>query len=77
MTPLAGILDQYRTVALTEREKGTYFEELIRTYFRYEASFADLYDTPLTRTICRFALIPTLGGAIRDRWQEPAVSASP
>ena len=38
------ILDQYRAAAQTEREKGTYFEELIRTYFRYEASYADLYS---------------------------------
>ena len=38
------ILDKYRAAAQTEREKGTYFEELIRTYFRYEASYADLYS---------------------------------
>src|SRR5690606_36042998 len=33
-----------RQTSLTEREKGTYFEELIRTYFRYEATYADLYS---------------------------------
>ena len=44
MTALTDILDQYRQIAQTEREKGTYFEELIRTYFRYEASYADLYS---------------------------------
>ncbi len=44
MTPLQNILDSYRSTSQTEREKGTYFEELIRTYFRYEASYADLYS---------------------------------
>jgi len=44
MTPLQGILDAYRTNSMSEREKGTYFEELIRTYFRYEATYADLYS---------------------------------
>jgi hypothetical protein len=38
------ILEKYRAASQTEREKGTYFEELIRTYFRYEASYADLYS---------------------------------
>ena len=38
------ILAKYRAASQTEREKGTYFEELIRTYFRYEASYADLYS---------------------------------
>jgi predicted helicase len=28
----------------TEREKGNYFEELICTYLRYEAAYADLYS---------------------------------
>ena len=40
---LQDILAKYRATSLTEREKGTYFEELIRTYFRFEASYADLY----------------------------------
>ena len=44
MTPLESILAQYRTAAQSQKEKGSYFEELIRTYFRYEASYADLYD---------------------------------
>jgi predicted helicase len=44
MTPLDTILAAYRATSQTEREKGTYFEELIRTYFRYEASYADLYS---------------------------------
>ena len=38
------ILEKYRAASQTEREKGTYVEELIRTYFRYEASYADLYS---------------------------------
>ena len=44
MTPLQKILDAYRNDSKTEREKGTYFEELICTYFRYEATYADLYS---------------------------------
>ena len=38
------ILATYRAKSQTEREKGSYFEELIRTYFRFEASYADLYS---------------------------------
>jgi len=44
MSPLKSILAKYREAAQTEREKGTYFEELVRTYFRYEATYADLYS---------------------------------
>jgi predicted helicase len=44
MTALQNILAQYRADSRTEREKGTYFEELVRTYFRYEASYVDLYS---------------------------------
>ena len=41
---LSDILAKYRATAQTARETGTYFEELLRTYFRYEASYADLYS---------------------------------
>lgn len=44
MTALEKLLDTYRTVAVTEREKGTYFEELICTYLRNEATYKDLYS---------------------------------
>ncbi len=44
MTPLQTILARYRSDSHTEREKGSYFEELIRTFFRYEAAYADLYS---------------------------------
>ncbi len=44
MSPLQSILAAYRAISQSEREKGTYFEELIRTYFRFEASYADLYS---------------------------------
>ena len=44
MSPLQQILTNFRNVSQTEREKGTYFEELIRTYFRYEATYAGLYS---------------------------------
>ena len=44
MTALSTLLDSYRSAALTEREKGTYFEELICVYLRNEATYRDLYD---------------------------------
>ena len=44
MTALQKLLDAYRRASKSEREKGTYFEELIRTYFRYEATYSDLYS---------------------------------
>jgi len=44
MTPLQAILKAYRDAAVTEREKGTYFEELILCYLRNEASYRDLYS---------------------------------
>ncbi|WP_415906556.1 DEAD/DEAH box helicase [Neptuniibacter sp. QD72_48] len=44
MTALEKILDAYRNISQTEREKGTYFEELICTYLRHEATYADLYS---------------------------------
>jgi len=44
MSALSALLDAYRSAALTEREKGTYFEELICTYLRNEATYRDLYD---------------------------------
>ena len=43
-SPLERILAHYRVTSQTQKEKGSYFEELIRTYFRYEASYADLYS---------------------------------
>jgi len=44
MTALQQLLDSYRTQSQTEREKGTYFEELILVYFRHESTYADLYS---------------------------------
>ncbi len=43
MTALQALLNTYRNAAQTEREKGTYFEDLIVTYLRNEASYKDLY----------------------------------
>ena len=43
-TPFQEILSTYRSVSRTEREKGTYFEELIRTYLRHEPVYTDLYS---------------------------------
>ena len=44
MTALESLLDTYRQASITEREKGTYFEELILCYLRNEASYRDLYS---------------------------------
>ncbi|PHR17757.1 MAG: damage-inducible protein [Sphingopyxis sp.] len=44
MSALSSLLDSFRTAAVTEREKGTYFEELICAYLRNEATYSDLYD---------------------------------
>ncbi|MCW8158213.1 DEAD/DEAH box helicase [Stutzerimonas stutzeri] len=44
MSALSALLDVYRSAAVTEREKGTYFEELICAYLRNEATYRDLYD---------------------------------
>ena len=43
MTALQKLLTTYRQASVTEREKGTYFEELICTYLRNEATYRDLY----------------------------------
>lgn len=44
MSALSQLLDTYRNQSVTEREKGTYFEELIVCYLWTEPSYADLYD---------------------------------
>ena len=44
MTALNKLLTSYRQASQSEREKGNYFEELTRTYFRYEATYSDLYS---------------------------------
>ena len=43
-SPLNQLLAAYRSAAVTEREKGSYFEELIRTYLRHEPTYTDLYS---------------------------------
>lgn len=44
MTALQTLLTTYRDASQTHREKGTYFEDLICTYLRNEASYRDLYS---------------------------------
>lgn len=44
MTALENLLDTFRHAAASEREKGTYFEELIVCYLRNEATYRDLYS---------------------------------
>ncbi|MDQ1108372.1 putative helicase [Stenotrophomonas rhizophila] len=43
MTALESLLATFRNAAVSEREKGTYFEELILAYLRNEATYKDLY----------------------------------
>jgi len=43
VTVLETLLDTLRQSSMTEREKGTYFEELILAYLRNEATYRDLY----------------------------------
>ena len=44
MSALNQVLEHFRTHARTEREKGTYFEQLIQDYLRHEPSYHDLYS---------------------------------
>jgi predicted helicase len=44
MTDLENLLDSFRKAAVSEKEKGTYFEELILCYLRNEATYRDLYS---------------------------------
>ncbi|TGL17402.1 DEAD/DEAH box helicase, partial [Leptospira bourretii] len=43
-TPLLSILYKFREAAKSEREKGTYFEELVLLYFRNEPYYKDYYS---------------------------------
>ncbi len=45
MSSLNSLLNNYRNSSMSEREKGSYFEELIIQYFKHEASYQDLYST--------------------------------
>ncbi len=44
MSALFALLDTFRAASASEREKGTYFEELICAYLRNEATYSDLYE---------------------------------
>ena len=44
MTALQTLLATFRNAAVTEREKGTYFEELCIKYLTREATYRDLYS---------------------------------
>jgi predicted helicase len=48
MAALHDLLNAYRLASVSEREKGTYFEELICTYLRNEATYRDLYSNVWT-----------------------------
>ena len=44
MAALHDLLNTYRQASASEREKGTYFEDLICCYLRNEATYRDLYE---------------------------------
>lgn len=48
MTALSKLLDTFRRTAVSEREKGAYFEEVILAYLRTEATYRDLYSNVWT-----------------------------
>ena len=48
MSALSSLLDTYRTIAQTQREKGTYFEDLIVCYLKNEPKYRDLYESVWT-----------------------------
>jgi predicted helicase len=43
MTPLQTLLDTYRAMSQSEREKGTYFELLVRQYLLNEPAYKAIY----------------------------------
>lgn len=44
MSALTNVLDSFRNIAATEREKGTYFEALTLAYLQNEPAYRDLYS---------------------------------
>ena len=44
MSALQSLLDAFRSNAITEREKGNYFEQLVKTYLLNEPSYRDLFN---------------------------------
>lgn len=50
MTSLTKLLNTYRNISKSEREKGTYFELLIQSYFLNEPYYKDTYSEVLTFT---------------------------
>ncbi len=45
MTALSTLLDTFRTAGRSERERGTYFEELVVAYLRTEPLYKELYTS--------------------------------
>jgi predicted helicase len=44
MSVLADILNSFRTTSHTEREKGNYFENLVKVYLLNEPLYKDLFN---------------------------------
>lgn len=57
MNDLQKLLDAYRQAFVTEREKGTYFEELICTYLRNEATYAICTARYPTKTSVQLCIV--------------------
>lgn len=80
MSALSSLLDSFRAAAVTEREKGTYFEELVCVYLRNEATYRDLYEK--VWTYADWANKPfSMAGAwnwnlIAPQWQLPLCSCT-
>ena len=72
MTALSQLLATYRAAAVTEREKGTYFEELILTYLRNEATYRDLYSQVWTWADWAPGHGFTAKVIDENAWQEPS-----
>lgn len=41
MTTLDSLLQSFRNTAKSEREKGNYFEKLVKVYLKHEPYYAD------------------------------------
>ena len=44
MSALTEILDTFRAASQTEREKGAYFENLVKVYLQNEPDYKDLFN---------------------------------
>ena len=67
MSALQDLLNTYRHASASEREKGTYFEDLIRVYLRNEATYRDLYSNVWTYADWAKAVLKPKKALLRHR----------